>query len=131
MDSLQHIQAEVHAAVEKGQPIQIVGGGSKDFIGYRPGTDLRVVNLTDHQGVIDYRPEELMLRVKAGTSLAAVNALLSENNQMLGFEPPDFGGSTLGGVVATGISGSRRPYAGSVRDHVLGVGLVLATGDYA
>ena len=84
-----------------------------------------------------------MIRVKAGTRLDEVIRLLAENGQHLPFEPPRFceafdetgdetggGAGTVGGMVATGISGSRRPYAGAVRDYVLGVGLVNADGDY-
>jgi glycolate oxidase FAD binding subunit len=44
---------------------------------------------------------------------------------MLPCEPPEFDGqATLGGVVAAGLSGPRRPWAGSVRDFVLGVRLI-------
>ena len=45
--------------------------------------------------------------------------------QMLAFEPPYFApGATLGGTVAAGLSGPRRPYAGAVRDHMLGVRII-------
>ena len=48
--------------------------------------------------------------------------------QMLACEPPRFGdGATLGGCVAAGLSGPRRPYAGAVRDLVLGVRIVDGT----
>lgn len=131
MSSLERLQEAVLDAAERDQPVRIVGGNSKSFLGYGPGPKEKELDTGEYAGIIDYRPEELMLRVKAGTSLASVNALLAENRQMLGAEPPDFGGSTMGGVVATGISGSRRPYAGAVRDHVLGVGMILASGEYA
>jgi glycolate oxidase FAD binding subunit len=49
---------------------------------------------------------------------------------MLAFEPPHFGvGATLGGCVATGLSGPRRASAGSVRDFVLGVRMLDGRGD--
>src|SRR5260221_12896670 len=51
--------------------------------------------------------------------------------QMLAFEPPRFAdGGTLGGVIASGLSGPRRPYAGAVRDLVLGVRVFDGTGQY-
>jgi glycolate oxidase FAD binding subunit len=48
---------------------------------------------------------------------------------MLAFEPPHFGrGATLGGAIACGLSGPRRPYAGAVRDHVLGITCLNGAG---
>ena len=49
---------------------------------------------------------------------------------MLAFEPPVLGAaSTLGGVVASGLAGPRRPFAGAVRDFVLGVTVLDGRGD--
>src|SRR5204863_2841175 len=46
------------------------------------------------------------------------------------FEPPRFAeGATIGGVVASGLSGPRRPYAGAVRDFVLGTRIVNGKGE--
>lgn len=48
---------------------------------------------------------------------------------MLAFEPPYYGpGATLGGTVACGLAGPRRPYAGAVRDHLLGVRCLSGDG---
>jgi glycolate oxidase FAD binding subunit len=55
---------------------------------------------------------------------------MAAQGQMLAFEPPHFGtGATLGGAVASGLSGPRRPYAGAVRDLVLGVRLLDGRGE--
>jgi glycolate oxidase FAD binding subunit len=49
---------------------------------------------------------------------------------MLGFEPPYFGeAATLGGTIACGFSGPRRPYAGSARDFVLGTKIINGKGE--
>ena len=121
---------EMKTAAEQGAQVDIRGGGSKRFLGY-PATDgARELDVTGWTGVIDYHPEELVVRVKAGTPLVDVIALLASESQMLAFEPPIYPGSTIGGTVATGLSGSRRPYTGSVRDYVLGVGLVSHDGVY-
>src|SRR5690606_37022732 len=37
--------------------------------------------------------------------------------------------TTVGGMVACGLSGPARPYRGSVRDHVLGVALINGRGE--
>jgi glycolate oxidase FAD binding subunit len=52
---------------------------------------------------------------------------------MLAFEPPHYGSAgaraTIGGTIACGFSGPRRPYAGAARDFVLGVRIVNGKGE--
>jgi glycolate oxidase FAD binding subunit len=80
-------------------------------------------------GVIDYDPAELVLTVGAGTPMAEIEALVASKNQMLAFEPHGAPGSTIGGVVAAGVSGSRRVSRGAVRDHLLGFKAVSGRGE--
>ena len=68
-----------------------------------------------------------MLTARAGTSVRTLVETLAAARQMLAFEPPDEGG-TLGGVVACALSGPRRPYAGAVRDFVLGTRVIDGRG---
>lgn len=117
------------------RPVEVVGGGSKTGIG-RPQRLAQKISTAQLAGVVDYDPAELVLTVRAGEPLAAIEALLAQSNQMLAFEPFDFGpifghaagASTIGGVVAAGIAGSRRLSAGNVRDHVLGFTAVSGAG---
>jgi glycolate oxidase FAD binding subunit len=117
----------VRAAGREGAALEILGGGTKRFYGRPPrGTPLP---MSGHAGVIDYEPSELVITARSGTRLADIEALLAENGQMLAFEPLDLGpASTLGGVVAAGLAGSRRPFAGAVRDSILGVTLLDGQG---
>ena len=127
-DSTSILRDQVAQAAGRSSPLRIVGGNSKHFYGNPQPCEYETLKTGIHSGVMDYAPEELMLRVRAGTPLAEVKSLLGQEGQMLGFEPPDFGGNaTMGGVVAAGLSGPRRPSAGSVRDFVLGI--TLLTGD--
>jgi glycolate oxidase FAD binding subunit len=72
-----------------------------------------------------------VITARAGTSLAEVEAVLSAENQVLAFEPPSFGpGATLGGTIACGLSGPRRPWAGAARDFVLGITCLNGKGEY-
>ena len=104
------------------------GGGTKDFYGEVPRGE--VLDVTPYSGIVAYEPKELVLTVKAGTPLSEVERVLEGERQMLAFEPPRFGGgSTIGGVVASGLSGPRRPYAGSLRDFVLGTRVVNGKGE--
>lgn len=124
----EHIAATVQAAAEQRTALRIVGGNSKAFYGrHCSGAPL---NMDAHRGLIDYEPSELVITARCGTPLDEVEATLAERGQMLAFEPAHFGaGATLGGTIACGLSGPRRPYAGAVRDFVLGVKIVNGRGE--
>lgn len=128
-DCTDTLRDRIAEAVARSSPLRVRGGDSKYFYGNQHDFgECEVLEVGAHSGIMDYVPAELMMRVRAGTPLAEVQAALSQEGQMLGFEPPDFGGNaTIGGVVAAGLSGPRRSSAGSVRDFVLGV--TLLTGD--
>ena len=82
-----------------------------------------------YAGVVSYDPSELVVTARCGTPLAELEALLAEQGQCLPFDPPHFApGRTVGGMVATGLSGPRRLSAGAVRDFVLGTVLLAADG---
>jgi glycolate oxidase FAD binding subunit len=87
------------------------------------------LNVASHRGIISYEPQELVVRVRAGTPLCELEETLADAGQMLAFEPPRMGAaSTIGGCVATGLSGPRRAYAGSVRDFMLGATIIDGQG---
>lgn len=116
------------AAAAAGRPLIIQGGGSKNF--YGRAVEGEIVDTRPCTGIISYEPSELVLSAHAGTPLAGIENVLAARGQMLAFEPPAFGGTaTLGGVVACGLSGPRRPYSGSVRDFVLGVKCITGRGE--
>ncbi len=118
----------VHEAIAGGTPLRIQGGASKAFHGRRCAGE--VLDLSGYRGVIAYQPAELVITARVGTPLAEIEALLADNGQMLPFEPPHFSArSTLGGMVAAGLSGPRRPWGGSARDAVLGVKLLNGRGE--
>jgi glycolate oxidase FAD binding subunit len=103
-----------------GKPLCIRGGGSKDFYGNAPQGEL--LETHGYAGIVAYEPTELFITAKCGTPLVEIEAALAEKGQCLACEPPRFGpGSTIGGVVAAGLSGPRRASAGAMRDFMLGV----------
>ncbi len=128
MDQTQTLQTKVKQALAKKQTLRIVGGGSKSFL--QSTTADAELDLSGHTGVLAYEPSELFITARTGTPMAEIEALLAQHNQMLACEPPHFGDkATLGGMVACGFSGSRRPFAGSVRDHILGVHIINGAGE--
>jgi glycolate oxidase FAD binding subunit len=118
----------VRDAAARKSPLRVRAGGTKDFYGAR--FEGEVLDMAKYSGIVAYEPKELVLTVKAGTSLAEIERVLGAERQMLAFEPPHFGkASTIGGTVAAGFSGPRRPYAGSARDFVLGTRIVNGKGE--
>ncbi|MFT5220826.1 MAG: glycolate oxidase FAD binding subunit [Planctomycetota bacterium] len=118
---------QVAAVAAAGGQIEIVGSGSKRF--YGEPVEALAVEVAAHSGVIDYDPAELVITLRAGCRLAEVEQLLADNGQMFAFEPPHLGeDATIGGMVASGLAGPRRAYAGSIRDYVLGVKIIDGRG---
>jgi glycolate oxidase FAD binding subunit len=114
--------AERIAAASAEDPLCVRGGGSKDFYGEVPRG--QILDTRGHAGIVAYEPTELVITARCGTPLAEIEAALAEQNQFLAFEPPSFdGATTIGGVVAAGLSGPRRASVGALRDFVLGVAL--------
>jgi glycolate oxidase FAD binding subunit len=125
LDSYREVLAR---ASESGTPVVIRGSGSKSFYG-RP-VDGTPLDISAHTGIIDYSPPELVITARAGTRLADLEDALAAEDQMLPFEPPHFGpDATLGGTIACGLSGPRRPFTGAARDFVLGITCINGRGE--
>lgn len=118
---------QVRSAYDARTPLRIIGGDTRAFYGRQ--VEGQALQMAEHSGIVSYDPVELVVTVRAGTRLSVLQAALAEKHQMLGFEPPMFGeASTIGGVVASGLSGPRRPWAGAARDFVLGTRVITQEG---
>jgi len=112
---------------KKNIPLEISGLKSKNKIGRNFQAE-KTLDLSNYSGIIEYKPEELYIKVKAGTSVKNITEELDKHNQQLAFEPIDFGflfkglsnSGTIGGVISCNFAGSRRFKVGSARDHLLG-----------
>jgi glycolate oxidase FAD binding subunit len=126
--ALTQLREAVHDAQATGTAVRLRGGGTKDFYGgVLQGEVLDVRGLT---GVVAYYPGDGLITVRAGTPLAELEALLRTHGQCLASEPPHFGpGATVGGMVASGLSGPRRGAAGPLCDHVLGAAVMNGRGE--
>ena len=118
INNLDEAAAAVLDAQHQKYRLELRGLGTKTGIGNQPVYDA-CLDVSAMQGIVDYQPEELVLTVRAGTTLSAVEAALDEANQMLAFEPADLSAllkskstGTIGGVLATNLSGPRRLTAG-------------------
>jgi glycolate oxidase FAD binding subunit len=153
--TLSELRERLIAAHQNRRPLRLRGAGTKDFYGESAPTDApgdlantpagaawaaaaphaeapapTLLDLRPYRGIVDYEPSELVITARCGTPLSEIEAALADRGQFLPFEPPGFGGDpTIGGVIATGLSGPRRMYAGAARDFVLGATLLEARGE--
>lgn len=127
-DDTQQLLDNVHAAAAAKTALRIHGGDTKrDSVGR--AVDGQAISTQAHSGIANYEPGELVITARAGTSLAALQNVTAAQGQTLAFEPPLYNGlATLGGTLACNLSGPARPWAGSIRDHVLGVKLINGKG---
>ncbi len=119
---------QVNQALQTATPLRIQGGNSKAFLGREVAGE--ILDTRTHSGIVSYDPTELVITARAGTPLQELCAALDAAGQMLPCEPPHFGEATVGGMVASGLSGPRRPWAGSVRDFVLGTRVITGLGKH-
>ncbi len=126
------LSEQVLAARASFRPILISGGNTKAFYGNpipESGEESISMDMRALRGVVNYEPSELVITAYAGTPLQEIMATLDASGQMLAFDPPTFGHqATIGGCVASGLSGPGRYSAGAVRDFVLGAHLLDAQG---
>src|SRR5690348_2324855 len=130
------VEEAISWALGERKTLELVGHGSKRAIGRAAQWDA-TLDLSGLTGVTLYEPQELVLSAKAGTPLAEVEALVAASGQELAFEPMDYGpllghasaAGTIGGALATNLSGPRRIKAGAARDHFLGVSAVSGRGE--
>jgi glycolate oxidase FAD binding subunit len=118
---------QVNQALQNATPLRIQGSNSKGFLGRIVAGE--VLDTRSHRGIVSYDPTELVITARCGTPLAELADVLDDAQQMLACEPPSFGeGATVGGMIACGLSGPRRPWSGSVRDFVLGTRVITGHG---
>ena len=104
------------------------GGGTRTEL----GNPLRrldvVVDMSHLNGVVEHNPSDLTLTVEAGITLGALQRILVEHGQFLALDPPLPDRATIGGTLATGVSGPTKWQYGNPRDLVIGMKVVQADG---
>ena len=127
-DNSSGLLEQVNQALQYATPLRIQGANSKLFLGRDVAGE--VLDTRGHRGIVSYDPTELVITARCGTPLSELVQALEQAQQMLPCEPPSFGDATVGGMIASGLSGPRRPWAGSVRDYVLGTRVITGHGKH-
>lgn len=102
------------------------GAGTKDDWG-GPVDPEAILDTTGIAGVIEHVPGDLVVVVRAGTRLSALQESLAEKGQQLALDSPH-PHATVGGVVAANVSGPRRLRYGTARDLLIGITIVRPDG---
>ncbi|MCY3774373.1 MAG: FAD-binding oxidoreductase, partial [Candidatus Aminicenantes bacterium] len=104
------------------------GGGSRQDLGNPPKRFDLALATTCLDGIPEYEPQDLVVRVESGCRLGKLQELLAANRLCLPIDPPNYRQTTLGGMVATNASGPTRFGHGTLRDYLLGIGVIQADG---
>jgi glycolate oxidase FAD binding subunit len=116
---------ELRDAVAAAPEVSPVGGRTHWEVGGPPPT--AAVEVSAPTGVVTFDPDDLTVTVNAGITCAELAGVLAEHRQECAVDPRS-GAATVGGVLATGLSGHRRLRWGPLRDRVLEVRFVPADG---
>jgi len=128
------LAAVMAAAHQQGCPVLPLGAGSKiDWGGLvgNPGDNLLLLSLARINRLIDHAVGDLTVTVEAGINFAGLQKTLAAAGQFLAIDPTSPDRATIGGIIATGDTGSLRQRYNSVRDMVLGITFVRADGQVA
>ena len=121
----------VRRASQEQWRILICGSGSKLNWG-NPSHNIQLVVSTQKcDRLIDHAVGDLTVTVEAGMKLAELQNILRSQKQFLPIDPSYSDSATLGGIVATGDTGSWRQRYGGIRDLLLGISFVRADGEIA
>lgn len=127
-DLSHELQEKVSCANSDKTPLKITAGCSKAFFGH--DVDGEKLDVRSHAGIIDYRASELVITARSGTKLTDIETALAEQHQQLAFEAPRHNADTsIGGVIACGLSGPARAFQGAARDFVLGTKIINGKGE--
>jgi glycolate oxidase FAD binding subunit len=118
----------LRGAADDGRAVVPVGGGGALTIGNPTSAAAIGLSTRGMNRIIDYQPTDMTLSVEAGATLADVAAVLAEHGQMLPIEAPLPASATIGGLLATALTGPRRYGGGTLRDVIIGISVSYPDG---
>lgn len=110
------------------RPVRPVGGATKPWLPERGEEPLETGGLSR---ILEHNVGDFTAVLEAGVPFAAAQEAFAAHGQRLSWDPPDPGGATIGGIVATADSGPLRHRYGGVRDLIVGATVVLSDGTVA
>ena len=127
VDAVAEVMAWAHRA---GVGVYPSGGRTATQLGNSPARPGIALDLTGLNRVIDFQPADLTVSVQAGVTLAQLNEVLAQDSKHVPISAPLLHRATVGGTLATGISGPLRSAYGLPRDWLIGISVVGADGTH-
>ena len=118
-------------AAEAGRAVVPVGGGRLLGMGGRLERFDVALDLAGMAEILEQSQADLTVSVQAGITLERLNQALGEAGQFLPLDPPGGPGHTIGGLLATAVTGPLRLRYGSARDFLIGLRVALPDGRLA
>ncbi len=128
-DGVDQVATALRLCVEAGAGTAPWGGGTAIQIGNLPRRIDAVIALKRLDGLVEHDHANLTATVQSGMTLESLQGILAKEKQFLAWDIPFPARSSIGGIVAANLNGFRRNYYGSVRDLVVGMKVVLTTGE--
>ncbi|WP_258361021.1 FAD-binding oxidoreductase [Moorella sulfitireducens] len=128
-ENSQQVAAVLKLAGEEGIPVVPWGAGTMARRGLLPLAGGLIINLTRMNKVVEYDYENMTAYVEAGISLGELQKILRTHNLYWPVEPVEPDTCTVGGCIAAGASGPSKLGYGDVKFHILGLEVVLPTGE--
>jgi glycolate oxidase FAD binding subunit len=119
---------DLTTAIKDNKSIHVAGNGTKTGLHSHISHDVQHLRLSGLIGITEYQPDEYTITAQAGTPVKVIQDALAKNGQYLPFDPMLADTATIGGTVASNLSGSRRFRYGGVRDFILGASVVDGQG---
>ena len=111
------------------RPIYPCGGQTQLGLGRTPTVPGTAVDLRGLDRVVDFPARDMTITVEAGITIAKLQTLIAAENLRLPIDVPNSDRATLGGILATNVSGSRRFGYGTLRDYVIGISAINDDGN--
>ncbi|MGH7855457.1 MAG: FAD-binding oxidoreductase [Candidatus Binatia bacterium] len=127
--SAEQIGAVLRTCSEAGATVIPWGGGTAMALGNPPRQADVVIKLEKLNRVIEHDAANLTVTAQCGMTLNALQSTLAAQKQFVPIDAPFPARATLGGIIAANLNGPRRSFYGSARDLVIGMKVVLASGE--
>ena len=126
-ERVEELEAIVRAASEDLDGLLVMGGRTRLDLANPVGAVSLGVSLESMSGIDEFDPDEGVLHAGAGTPIQEIREAVAAEGWELALDTPG-ATSTIGGTIASGLTGPRAHAFGPVKDAILGLEVVGGDG---